>query len=154
MAANYYNRFSSAVHWARWQHPHPPFRQTVKTKGKTGKLRVHSASHLASPPHLHRALLWFACLVRPGVPASADEDGHIDAPTPSFIRPGRDAPLLPVLPFLLLPFPPWRFLSTFFHPSSVSPWRGAGPVAAADGAGCAGSASMPACIECMRVGVG
>jgi len=32
---------------------------------------------------------------------------------------------------LFSPFP-LRFLSTFFHPSSVSPWRGAGPAAVAD----------------------
>jgi len=51
---------------------------------------------------------------------------------------------------------PLRFLSTFFHPSSVSPWRGAGPAAVAnvDGGGCAGSVSTSACSECMRVGVG
>jgi len=64
-------------------------------------------------------------------------------------------PSLPNPAPLFSPFP-LRFLSTFFHPSSVSPWRGAGPAAVADvdGGGCAGSVSTSACSERMRVGVG
>ena len=102
-----------------------------------------------SPPPFPR----FACLVRPGVPVPADKDSHgIDAPTPSFISPRRDAPLLLFHPFLLLPFPfalPLNLLPSLIHLTMAK----CGPVAVAnvDGAGCAGSISTTACTECMRV---
>jgi hypothetical protein len=66
----------------------------------------------------------FACLLRPGVPAPGDEDGHIAASSPSFISPGRDAHLFSVSsPSLLLHF-------SFELLNLLS--RNAGPVAVAD----------------------
>ena len=96
----------------------------------------------------------FARLLRPGATVAADKDGHSEAvASPSIISPGREAnPSSKSCPALLSY--PLRFVSTFFHPSSVSPWRGGGPAAEADieVGGCAGSVSTSACSECMRFG--
>ena len=109
-------------------YPHPCNRNPVKTD--MGQ-RAHS-SHLASPPRLRaflglRALGGLASLFPPIKTVN----------TRSFISPGRDAPSTRPTPFFSFPFT-LRFFSTFFHPSSVSLWRSAGPVAVAgvDGAGC------------------
>ena len=66
-----------------------PFPSNIAFRSRSYFFSPPLFSHLAPPPRL-RAL-----------PVSADEDGHIDAPAPSVIRPRREAPLLPVLPFLL-----------------------------------------------------
>ena len=104
-------------------------------------LNARSSSHLASTPHFRARPSSFpalrvspthleaACLVWPGVPVPMET--VIDAPAPSSLSPGRDAPFLPFHPFLSVPFP-LRFLPPFSHPPSVSPWRGAGTVAVAD----------------------
>jgi len=110
---------------------------------------------LLLPPHLPLSSKYFLC--------SCALCG-LSPCSQSFISPGRDAPLLPFHPInfayrslrTYFSFPSsLRFLSTSFHPSSVSPWRGASPVAVdADGAGCTESVSTSAYIECIRVGAG
>jgi len=70
----------------------------------------------------------FPRLRAPGVRVPADKDGHIFRPLPRALS-AQDETLPPsVQPFLLFPFA----LLLFFHPSSISPWRGVSPVVVAD----------------------
>jgi hypothetical protein len=120
-------------------------------------LHARSSSHSAALTQLFLSLFWVcAFFLRSGVPAPADEDGHIDSPAPSFISPGRNAHLFSVSrPSLLLPFP-------FVLPLNLLPsvlrliLAQCGPVAVADidDWGGVGLVSASACYECMRVDVG
>ena len=64
-------------HLSPIHYPRPRNRYPVNTDRG---LRARSSPHLASPPR-HGAFPRFAWVVRPGVPAPAGKDGHIDAPT-------------------------------------------------------------------------
>jgi len=125
----------------------------IDTPVMTGMdLRARCSPQLAFPPHLHRASLLFAWLVRPGVPVSPMKRSHrCPCPEPYLPRTGCSPPSGPSLtsPSLSLFALPLNLLPSLTH-------LNAGPVAVAavDGAGCEGSVSTPACIECMGVGVG
>ena len=54
MATNYLTVSHLPSHWARWQHPHPPFRQTVKTKERQRKRNRRRKQTRTNTPHIFR----------------------------------------------------------------------------------------------------
>jgi len=80
----------------------------------------------AALAQLFLSFLVFACLLWPAVPATANDGGHTDALPRALSAQDGALTSFPFLsPVFAFPFS-LRFLSTFFHPSSVPPSRSGG----------------------------